>query len=255
MDEILPEHLLLIACELDGDSYLALSQTSQRFHKELNEKSFLVEVRRDLPFLVVDASFYSYCWSQHFLCSRPIRNSNTFYKVLKRTIRADKMTEQSWTTLKKQVVKFMIAVIEEGDSFANDQLHTIRRRLIGNPIATEIRNFQSLYDKTIRIHSAKGSDEYYQVKAGKLPEQICDPKVCLRRAVRYRQHEIIYFLLENYRPQIVSGVRYLHCYPDAQSLRVLLAVLPIDPEELVYYPEVACSDDNPEVLEVFWLYL
>lgn len=255
MDEILREHLLLIACELDGDSYLALSHTSRRLHKELNEKFFLTEVRRDLPFLVVDASFYSYCYTQHFLCSRPICNVHNFYKVLKRTLRAERMTEQSWVTLKKQVVKFMIAVIEEENSFANDQLHAIRRRLHGTPIATEIRNFQLLYDRTIRIHPAKRLEDYYQVKKGKLPEQIRDPRVCLRTAVRYRQHEIIYFLLENYRSQLASAVRYLHCYPDAQSLRALLAALPVDPEQLLHYPEIACSDNNPETLEVFWLYL
>lgn len=255
MDAILPEHLFLVARELDGDSYLALSHTSQYLRKQLNEKSFLVEINRDLPFLVVDGSFYAYCYTQHFLCSRPIRNQNTFYKVLKRTIRANKMTEQSWVTLKKQLVKFMIAVIEEENTFANDQLYTIRRRLYGTPIATEIRNFQSLYDRTIRIHHAKRSEEHYQIKAGKVPEKVRSPSAYLRVAMRYRQHEIIYFLLENYRVQFVSAIQYLHCYPDAQSLRALFAALPPDPEHLVYYPEVVCNDDNPEVLEVFWRYL
>lgn len=258
MDTLLDEHLLCIASALDGDSYLTLAQTTKDLRAKMNEKSFLSAVTEaNTKSVVVDASFYSYDYSQHFLGARSIRNVSNFYKVLKRTIQADKMTEQSYETLKKQIVKFMIAVIQTKDTFAEEQLHKISLRLLDNLIGVEILHFNWLYDND-GVQREKKTDEYYQIKEGKLPVDIQDVGACVRVAIRYRQHEILYYLLEHYRSQLGGAEYYLDHYTNAVSAKALLAALPFDltifERGLVYYSEVACCNDDPEVLDVFWHY-
>lgn len=252
MQELLPEHLLLVARELDGDSYFALSQVSRHFHHKLNAKSFLACITEGFPFLVADSSFFAYCYSQYYLTSRSVPR---VYKTLKRTLQAEKMTEQSWTTLKKCIVKLMIDVIESEDSEAEIELSEIRRRLHGTSIAVEIHDFQALYAHTVYIHNPKRTPEQKEIKKGRLPEQLNDPKACLRTAVHYQRHEIIFTLLERYGAQLGRIDRYLCLNPDTIALRALLAALPVEVDHLLNYAEIACGDDDPELLEVFCNYL
>lgn len=109
MHTLLREHWLLICAQLDGDDYLSLAQTCSTLGEQLNEKSFLRDLLRLIgyPFLVADAAFYSYCYSQYFLGRRNIRNEYTFTEVLRRTFQAGKITTQGLMSLKRWLCEKM----------------------------------------------------------------------------------------------------------------------------------------------------
>lgn len=149
MDSLLPEHLLAIASRLDGDDYLALSQTTRKYQTGLNEKLFLADVTQlnNFPFLVVDAQYYVYCYSQHFLTRRQLRDNSDFYTVLKRTIRAGKVTNKTREHVKVHVNQLMQLHLEGKHYDAESQLEKIQKRIapVDSAITREIDSFLKLH--------------------------------------------------------------------------------------------------------------
>ena len=265
MDALLDEHLLFITSFLDGDSYLALSQATRDLHAKMNEKSFLSAVT-DLPFLVVDASFYAYCWSQHFLTRHRLHNPETFYNVLKRTISRGKMTEESRRALEREVVDLMASSHSTNNFYAEDTLEKIQKRLrkTGDPLAFKITNHFRLHRPIIFCFNHPKTDEIKQVKSGNLTylqkNGVRQPCLCMKAAVRYHRHEIIFHLLENYKDHVDDDFEnYLEYELEATTARILFAAFPpkLDNFDIrvAYYAQCATRNDDPEVLKVFYDYL
>lgn len=271
MDSLLPEHLQLIASYLDGDSYLTLAQTTQDNHEKMNEKSFLGAVTRlnKFPFLVVDASYYTYCWSQHFLTHHHIHNPDTFYDVLKRTLRSGKMTDGSRKTLQKEVASLMISCIKTNNLYAKAVLQAIQKRLkkYDDPIASEIASYHRLYDPIALNLDPIKTEEVRQVKVGNLEwlqeNGVRQPSLCMTTAVCYHQHEVIFYLIEKYKNQVGSFRDsiddYLDSSLDSRTARILLAAFPPPLHDfnnkLQHYAYYVTRNDDPELLEAFFDYL
>ena len=269
MQTLLPEHLLIIASALDGPSYLALAQTTRQYYQALNKKDFLEAVMKanQFPFLVVDAEYYNYCYRQHFLTGYPVRGD--FYKVLKRTIHAGRMTLASLEQLKKHINELMIVHIKSQGSFSIAELENLEPFLSKYYpyLAKEVISFLKLYDQNFQVIKSFGPKPQYlrEAKAGNVEwfrnnffkEVVVE---CFFRAVRYNQHELLFFLAENYKGLIQASIYtlfdFLYFDVDATTLKILLAIFPlhIDALENLRVSSLI-ENDNAEALNVFFDYI
>lgn len=214
MDGLPRETLLTLTCYLDGDAYLALSCVAHSYYKTLNEKSFLGEVIRlnQLPFLISDAAYYSYCYAQHFLTRHSLHNKENFYKVLKRTLQCGRMTPLAVEHLQRHVVVLMSSYLKFIDTRAAKELKSIYKRLTPGEaeVKKEIAAFFRSYSGEILNEKKGPKPEYLQrAKEGDLEwfrtGRIEDAFSCLFHAARYNQYEIALFILEKYREELKYG--------------------------------------------------
>ena len=263
MDSLPEEIFASVAYNLDGDSYLALCCVSRAFSKLLSEKRLLKQVTQaNLPGEeVVDAAYYAYCYSQQYLTARQLRNKDSFYEVLKRTLRKGRMTPAAVRALKDRVVSLMTAYLKYIDVSSADVLRRVHRRVLTQvpEVAREIRSFFCSYTKEV-LDTTKSPKPLYLQKAkeGDLQwfeegGEIANASNALFQAVRYGRHEIVRFLDKNFALNDFSLYSFLGVYLDGEMMRLLLNMDEVRRRDIIrrYWVADLIKDDCAEASAVF----
>lgn len=246
MQNLLPEHVLLTASFLDGDSYLNLACTSQDNRRLFNDKAFLQQVYdlNKYPFLVLDARYYAYCYGEYFLSRQKLDANKPLLRKVLRTLRRGKMTRTGLESLQMYITSLKASGEKRSD---NDRLLDKTLALLQGEkivLAADLRS-----DLVSTLEGVRECYVYTEKQIIEFPENIQH----LLQAFHHNQHDLIFELLDKHGAEIKNESinRFLSTKTDATTAAILLAFFgpPENPYETVYK---LVNNDNAEALRVFF---
>lgn len=244
LQELLPEHMVLVASYLDGDSYVSLSQTNDHNYQLLNDKRFLQLILRlnRYPFVVLDAKYYAYSYAGYFLTKHRVKVHKPILRMVLRTLKRGKMTKESVETLQNYMSELKAGGQKRAD---NDRLWEKIAILLQQTILEE-----TVY-KDLHALTEDADIRGLYIYTNLLPVTGDDSPDRLVAACAKNKHELISELLEGDCAKLKSlpADLFLSGKSDATTITQLLALS----DRLMNPDEIACkfiSQDNAKALKV-----
>lgn len=246
LQQLLPEHVTLVSSYLDGDSYVNLGQTNKDNWRLFNDQLFLEEIFRlnRYPFVVLDAKYYAYCYARYFLTGHKIDVQMPILRVVLRTLKRGKMTQESVNTLRVYMTELKSVGKQRED---NDRLWTKISALLALPNVVRCADLHP--DLTALTADASISALYICTK----PSPVTNDNLASRliAACAKNKHELVSQLLDGDCEKLksLSADFFLSGKSDAITTAKLLAFSgrPVSPDRMAFNFIVR---DNAEALRV-----